>query len=265
MGTWLFVGNSPDARLDQDAMESIRTGIDLGMTLIDTAESYSYGHAEEVIGAAIKGIREKVFIATKVSPENFAYKDVLKAAHQSLRRLKTEYIDLYQLHRPNPYVPIEETMRAMESLVTQGAVRYIGVSNFSAGLTRKAQRALSENDIVANQVSYSLLDREIEDNLLSAARQDKVTIIAYSPLAHARLLDYRRPGKEVLEALSTKYHKTAAQIALNWLIAKDNIVAIPKAFQVHHVRENAAAAGWRMTPEDQASLDEAFSQVAWHS
>ncbi len=260
MGTWLFVGNLPDNHVDHGAIESLRTGVDLGMTLIDTAESYSFGHAEEVIGTAIKGMREKVFIATKVSPENFSYRDVMKAVRGSLRRLKTDYIDLYQLHRPNPYVPLEETMRAMEDLVEQGAVRYIGVSNFSVDLTKKAQAALSKNHVVANQVSYSLLDREIEDKLLPTAVRDRITIIAYSPLAHGRLID-GGTGKTVLEDMAGKYGKTPVQVALNWLIVKDDVIAIPKAFQINHLREDAAATGWRMAPEDYASLNEVFSKV----
>lgn len=263
MGTWLFVSSIPDRREDRVAIEALRTGIDLGMTLIDTAEQYGYGHAEEIVGEAVAGIRERVFIATKVSPEHFTRKGMLSAARNSLKRLRTSYIDLYQLHRPNPYVPIRETMGAMEELVDSGAVRHIGVSNFSTEQVRKAQDALKKYEIVSNQVSYSLLDREIEGDVLPEAQKVSMTIIAYSPLAHGQIFRYSGGAMDELERLAAKYGKTIGQIALNWLIAKDQVIAIPKAIQIPHLREDAGAAGWRMEPVDYGALEEAFSTVTW--
>jgi diketogulonate reductase-like aldo/keto reductase len=226
------------------------------MNFIDTAEMYGAGHSEELIGEAIKGIREKVFIATKVLPTNFRYEDVIKACERSLLRLKTSYIDLYQLHWPNPSIPIKETMRAMEKLVNEGKIRYIGISNFSVEETIEAMNALSKYEIVSNQVEYSLLVRDIEKDLLDFCRKNKITVIAYSPLARGELLK----GKyyEFLSKIGKKYNKTAAQVALNWLIIKENVVAIPKAFSKAKIVENMGAYGWKLSDEDLKAIDEFF-------
>ena len=170
LGTWRHQGG----------VEALLAGIDLGAKFIDTAESYG---TEEVVGAAIKGIRSRVFLATKVSPRHFRREEVIRAAESSLRRLQTDHIDLYQLHWPNYTVPIAETMGAMEELVGMGKVRFIGVSNFSAREIEKAQVSLSKAKIVSNQVRYSLVDRTIEYGLLQYCEAKKITILAFSPLA----------------------------------------------------------------------------------
>jgi diketogulonate reductase-like aldo/keto reductase len=257
LGTWGIGGfNYPDYSNDELAIEIIRFAVEIGMNFIDTAEMYGAGHSEELIGEAIKGIREKVFIATKVLPTNFRYEDVIKACERSLRRLKTSYIDLYQLHWPNPSIPIKETMRAMEKLVNEGKIRYIGISNFSVEETVEAMNALSKYEIVSNQVEYSLLVRDIEKDLLDFCRKNKITIIAYSPLARGELLK----GKyyEFLSKIGKKYNKTAAQVALNWLIIKENVVAIPKAFSKAKIVENMGAYGWKLSDEDLKTIDEFF-------
>jgi diketogulonate reductase-like aldo/keto reductase len=257
LGTWGIGGFSyPDYSNDELAIEIIRFAVEIGMNFIDTAEMYGAGHSEELIGEAIKGIREKVFIATKVLPTNFRYEDVIKACERSLRRLKTSYIDLYQLHWPNPSIPIKETMRAMEKLVNEGKIRYIGISNFSVEETIEAMNALSKYEIVSNQVEYSLLVRDIEKDLLEFCRKNKITIIAYSPLARGELLK----GKyyEFLSKIGKKYNKTAAQVALNWLIIKENVVAIPKAFSKAKIVENMGAYGWKLSDEDLKTIDEFF-------
>lgn len=151
-----------DYSKDKEAIELIRYAIEIGLNFIDTAEMYGSGHTEELIGEAIMGLREKVFIATKVSPSHFSYEEVIKACERSLKRLKTTYIDLYQLHWPNPSIPIKETMKAMEYLVDKGKIRYIGISNFSVEETKEAMEALSKYEIVSNQVEYSILERSIE-------------------------------------------------------------------------------------------------------
>jgi Predicted oxidoreductases (related to aryl-alcohol dehydrogenases) len=189
LGTWGIGGFSfPDYSYDQLAIEVIRFAVEIGMNFIDTAEMYGSGHSEELIGEAIKGIRDKVFIATKVLPTNFRYEDVIKACERSLKRLKTSYIDLYQLHWPNPSIPIRETMKAMERLVDEGKIRYIGISNFSVEETVEAMNSLSKYEIVSNQVEYSLLVRDIERDLLPFCNKNKITVIAYSPLARGELL-----------------------------------------------------------------------------
>ncbi len=249
LGTWEYRGG----------VEPLRRGIDLGATLIDTAEEYG---TEEVVGRAVRGIRDRVFIATKVSGSHLRYDQVLRAAEQSLKRLGMSCIDLYQVHWPDPRVPIRETMRAMETLVDAGKVRFIGVSNFSLKELQEAQEALPKHRIVCNQVLYSLLDREIEADLLSYCQRAKVTVMAYSPLARGRLAS--KPGLRprlattVLQDIARETGKSVAQVALNWCTAKPGVVAIPKADKTAHVEDDCGASDWRLTDDQVAALDRAF-------
>jgi len=254
LGTWGIGGfTSPDTAQDATAIRALRRGIELGMTLIDTAEMYGGGHTEEIVGEAIAGIRERVFIATKVSAEHLRYDDLLRAAEGSLKRLNVSCIDLYQVHWPNPRIPISETMKAMERLVTQGKVRYIGVSNFSVEETRQAMESLARRPLASNQVEYSLLNREIESDLLPFCQRNGVTVIAYTPLAKGRVCEGRLG--ERLRMIGEKYGKTPAQVALNWLISKQNVIAIPKCARSEHIEENAGAIGWRLRGDDVGLLD----------
>ncbi len=261
MGTWKLGGlYVPDYKDDREAIKALKAGIELGLTLIDTAEMYGAGHCEELVGKAVKGVREKVFIATKVSPEHLSYDGVLRAGERSLKRLDTDYIDLYQIHAPNSDIPIAETVRAMEHLVDQGKIRFIGVSNFSLGLLRQAQECLSRYRVVSNQVEYNLLDRSIERELLPYAEREGITVIAYSPFGTGYLLRYLGRGRETLEHLARKYNKTFPQMCLNWLVSKKPVIAIPKAMDINHLKENADAAGWRMEPEDYDTIGKVFCQ-----
>lgn len=236
LGTWKYQGGPVP----------LRRGIELGATLIDTAESYG---TEDVVGEAIRGIRHKVFLATKVSPHHFRRRDVHAAAEASLRRLGTDYLDLYQLHWPNLIVPLEETMSAMEGLVDAGKVRFIGVSNFLEGELRRAQAALSRARIFANQVRYSLIDRTIAEGLLRYCQQNQIAVIAFTPLGHGLDQIARMDPGHVLEQVSALTGKTSAQVALNWCIAEEGVVAIPKASTIEHVIEDCGASGWRLTRE----------------
>lgn len=237
----------------------MRLGFELGMNLIDTAEMYGRGRSEEVVANAVAAERERVFIATKVSGENLSYERVLRSCEASLKRLRTGYIDLYQVHWPNSSIPITETMKAMDHLVADGKVRNVGVSNFSVQQTREAKAGLSKAELVSNQVEYNLLDRSIEEDLLSFAERENITIIAYSPVARGQIPQGSRNRHwQALDKIASKYGKTRTQVALNWLIVKDPVVAIPKAVTLDHVRENAGAAGWKLSKEDQHELDEAF-------
>jgi len=236
LGTWLYHGG----------IEPLRKGIQLGACLIDTAEAYG---TEAVVGEATQGIRNKVFLATKVSPIHFRRADLLKAADESLRRLRTDFIDLYQLHSPNYTVPIEETMAAMEELVERGKVRFIGVSNFSLAQLKEAQAALYKNRIVSNQVRYSLVDRTIIRGLLPYCQQNRITVIAYSPLARGLPQIAEHDTSNILGKVAAATGKTRAQVALNWCLSRDAVIAIPKADSVEHVTENCAASGWRLSPE----------------
>ena len=239
----------------------LRRGIALGANLIDTAEAYS---TERVVGEAVEGQREQVFIATKVSSRHLRYEDVLEAAERSLERLGTDCIDLYQIHSPNSSVPIVETMRAMEELVDKGKVRFIGVSNFSVSQLEEAQQALPKYAIVSNQVLYNLFDRQIEHSLFPYCQQSHITILAYSPLARGALtskpLLRHRASMEVLGRIAEETGRTLAQVALNWCISKPNVIAIPKSNRVERVEENCQASGWRLTEDQIATLDRAFSQ-----
>ena len=249
LGVWKYRGG----------VEPLRRGIELGAFLIDTAEMY---RTEDVVGQAVKGMREKVFIASKVSGGHLRYDDVLHAADASLRQLEIDCMDLYQIHWPNSSVPIKETMRAMETLVDRGLIKYIGVSNFSVGQLRAAQAAMSKYPVVSNQVLYNLNRREIEYDLLPYCQRQNVTVIAYTPLDDGRLATksrFRRSqGMKVMEEVASQVGKTLAQVALNWCTSHPNVIAIPKSDSVARTEENCGASGWRLSQEQMQRLDEAF-------
>ena len=228
-------------------IKPIRRALQLGSSFIDTAEGYRGG--EHIVGKAIKGLRDQAIIATKVWPTHFKYKDVIKAANHSLRRLKIDYIDIYQLHWPNPIVPISETMQAMESLVDAGKVRFIGVSNFSLDQLKQAQASMTKHKIIFNQVNYSLIVRDIEQKLLPYCIANDIMVIAYSPLAGSlhkiKVLDKQNALRSVADIIG----KTHAQIALNWCISKKNVIAIPKANSIKRVEENCGATGWHLSKQ----------------
>jgi diketogulonate reductase-like aldo/keto reductase len=240
IGTWRYKGPA----------ELLRQAVELGATLIDTAEAYGNEH---VVGEAIKGIRDKVFVATKVS--HWKYDEVLRSAEASLQKLGIDCIDLYQIHWPSAAVPIAETMGAMEHLVKQGKVRYIGISNFSVPEMKAAQTALTKEKIVSNQMRYSIVERSIEPALLPYCQQQNVTLIAYSPLGEnfQRVLD--ADPKNVLGEIARKRNKTKAQIALNWCLSRPGVIVIPKTESKEHLAENCASSDWRLTAEEVALLD----------
>lgn len=262
MGTWDIGGGTRfDSSRDREAVEALRLGLDLGMTMIDTAEMYGAGRSEEIVSRAIEGRQGPVFVASKVSPQHFAHDDVLRSARMSLKRLGMKRMDLYQLHWPNPRIPISETMRAMEKLVQDGLVRHIGVSNFSVQQMVAAQEALSREKIVSNQVEYSLMERSVEKDVLPYCQKEGITVIAYSPLGQGRISKgHGRPFK-ILDEIASKLGKSRGQIALNWLLQHDSVVVIPKAIDKNHVRENAQVTGWKLSQEDSERLEEAFRQV----
>jgi len=238
----------------EDKIAALRNGIELGINLIDTAEIYE---SEPLVAEAIKGYRrDALFVATKVWPMHLKYDQVLKAAQRSLERLQSSYIDLYQIHWPNPMVPIKETMRAMEKLVDDGKVRYIGVSNFSLSQTKEAEEALSRYELVSNQVEYSLKVREIEADLLPYCDKNGIVILAYRPLAHGALANPSGKLKAVIDEISQKDGgKTPAQIALNWLLNKSRMAfPIPRASRPQRVAEDAGAVGWSLDSDDMAKL-----------
>jgi diketogulonate reductase-like aldo/keto reductase len=264
LGTWNMGGReSPDYRDDERLIEAIRYAVELGMNHIDTAEMYAAGHAEELVGEAVKQFsRDEVFIATKVWPSNLRYEDVIRSCRRSLERLQLKYVDLYMVHWPNPRIPLQETMKAMENLVKDGLIRYIGVSNFDVELLEEAMNALKREEIVANQVEYSLEAREVERELIPFCERNGITVTAYTPLGKGRIpaeAASNTPRGKILAEMAQRYGKTPVQIALNWVIWRPNVITIPKAARKEHLEENAGAAGWRLTEEDYKRLSAAYT------
>ena len=244
MGTWRM-GSTQSSKERLEQIDSLRRGIELGMNVIDTAEFYGDGRAEQLVAEAIKDRRDSVFIATKVWPNHLHHDDVLEACHRSLQRLGVRQIDLYQIHWPNPRIPIRETMSAMEKLVRDGLIKYLGVSNFSVEQTREAQDALTKSELVSNQMEYSLTQRVIERNVLPYCEKERITLIAYSPLGSGSI-----PTSLIPQTILNEYHLTPAQVALNWVTFREGVVAIPKSAKRGHTEENAKALSVRLTEED---------------
>jgi len=231
-----------------------RIGIESGMNLIDTADLYGGGLSEELVGKAIKGMRDTVVLATKFNLRGGDTRSaVLAAAEHSLRRLNTDRIDLYQIHFPNPWTPMEPVADALTRLVTDGKVRCVGVSNFTTGDIQGLKDLLSPG-IVSNQVEYSLDDRSAETEMLPYCRQNSITMIAYSPLGQGNLslvADSLRP----LTTMAEKYQKSIFQLVLRWMVSKSHVIALTKAADTGHIRENAAAADFDIHPDDLAVID----------
>jgi len=260
LGTWGIGGEmSPDPSRDDASIQALKLGLDLEMKFIDTAEMYAAGHSEEVVARALEGRRDGAFVASKVSPRHFAYDDVLAAAKRSLKRLGLKQMDLYQLHWPSSKIPISETMRAMEKLVSDGLTRYIGVSNFSVEQMKEAQQSLSHEKIVSNQVEFSLIDRSVEARILPYCQKEGLTLIAYSPLGQGKIPRGKGSSFKVLDEVAGKSGKSRNQIALAWVLQHDSVVAIPKAADMGHVKENAEVADWKLDKEDYPKLAKAFS------
>ena len=260
LGTWGIGGEmSPDPSRDDASIQALKLGLDLEMKFIDTAEMYAAGHSEEVVARALEGRRDEVFVASKVSPRHFAYDDVLAAAKRSLKRLGLKQMDLYQLHWPSSKIPISETMRAMEKLVSDGLTRYIGVSNFSVEQTKEAQQSLSHEKIVSNQVEFSLIDRSAEARILPYCQKEGLTLIAYSPLGQGKIPRGKGSSFKILDEIAEKSGKTRNQVALSWVLQHESVVAIPKAADTGHVEENAEVADWKLDKEDYQKLAKAFS------
>jgi diketogulonate reductase-like aldo/keto reductase len=257
MGTWMIEGRSRDA--ERRAIDALRLGLDLGMNHIDTAEMYGNGRAEELVSIAVEDQREHVFLVSKVLPSNASYQGTLKACERSLKRLKTDFIDLYLIHWPSSQHPIEETMRAMEKLVDEGMIRFIGVSNFDLEQLREAQHALKKYRIACNQVLYHLAYRGIEHDLLPYCAENGIAIVGYSPFGHGNFpSSHSREGK-VLAEIAKRHNRTMRQVALNFLIRDPNLFTIPKAGKLDHIRENSGAVGdWKLTDEDIAAIDRTF-------
>lgn len=253
-GTWTM---GEQAARRQREVAALQLGIDLGMTLIDTAEMYGEGGAEEVVGAAIAGRREQVFVVSKVYPHNADRRGVQAACERSLRRLGTDRIDLYLLHWRGS-VPLAETLEAFERLKAGGKILEFGVSNFDQADMQEALALPGGDAIASNQVLYNLMRRGIEWDLLPWARRHAMPVMAYSPLESSASERALLLGKPALHAVAARHGCQPAQVALAWLLAQTGVVAIPKAADPVHVRQNRAALELRLDAQDMAELDRAF-------
>jgi diketogulonate reductase-like aldo/keto reductase len=253
-GTWMLEGSRAG---EHRAIEALRLGLDLGMTHIDTAEMYGNGRVEELVGQAIAGRREQVFLVSKVLPSNASYKGTLRACKQSLKRLGTDWLDLYLLHWPSSY-PIEETMRAMAELADGGAVRHIGVSNFDVNGLRGAERALRKYRLACNQVLYHVGGRSIERRLLPYCAQSGLAVVGYSPFGHRAFPSPSSAGGRVLAEIAARHDRTPRQVVLNFLTRHKQVFTIPKAANPEHLRENAGAVGWELDAGDLAEIEGTF-------
>ncbi|RYL88529.1 aldo/keto reductase [Sporolactobacillus sp. Y61] len=256
-GTW-HMGDDPSKRKQE--IEALRTGVDLGMVLIDTAELYGYGKSENLVGEAIRGIRDRVFLVSKAMPSHGSRKDLAAACERSLKQLGTDHLDLYLLHWKSS-VPIEETIEGMEALKKSGKILRWGVSNFD---TADMENLVSQPEgahCTTNQVLYHLGSRGIEVDLLPWQRRHHMPIMAYCPLAEAGSLKRQLTSDTQVRRIAEAHHISPLQLLLAWCIRhteSDGIIAIPKASQAAHVIENARAAGVVLTEEEQHALDRAF-------
>lgn len=260
MGLGGYYSTVTDA--DAEAAACLGLALDLGMTFLDTAEVYGSGHSEEIVGRAIAGRRDAVYLATKVSPEHLRRADLIAAAEASLRRLGVDHVDLYQAHWPNPEVPIDETMAAMADLVRAGKVRHIGLSNFSVKEIEAARACLGDGAIATLQVEYNLFDRSVETTLLPYCRRHGIAVIGYSPLDQGQICG-GPTRRAALEEIARGYGCSAAQLALAWLIRRPGVLVIPKAAKPDHVRANAAAGALALSDADADAIDRltAFAPV----
>lgn len=256
MGTWGMGGEfKKDKNNIKESIEALREGLRLGYRLIDLAELYGEGLTEKIAGEAIKGFpREKLYIVTKVAREHLEEKDLQKAIRGSLKRLQTEYIDLYLVHKENPDVPLEETMRAMEKIADEGLARSIGVSNFSVPSLVKAQSYLDHTRIFADEIEYNLSTHIRERETVSYCNKNNIAIIASRPFSKGKILTDNIP---LLDKLSKKYGKTRAATILSWIISK-GMTPIPKAIDKVHLKENLTALDFIMEKKDIADIDKMF-------
>ena len=249
LGTWRM-GERPSRRKNE--IEALRAGLDLCMSLIDTAEMYGEGGAEEVVAEAIAGRRADVFLVSKVYPHNASTARAIAACERSLKRLKTDRLDLYLLHWRGA-IPLDETVAAFERLQKDGKIRFWGVSNFGLSDMNELLALRSGSACAANQVLYHLGERGIEWGVLPECRRWAMPVMAYSPLGQGAIL--RRP---VLDLVARKHGTTPAAVALAWVLREAGVIAIPKSANVLHARENVQALDMELDAEDLASLDKAF-------
>jgi diketogulonate reductase-like aldo/keto reductase len=248
-GTWKM-GNDPARRGDE--LATLRLGLDLGLTLIDTAEIYGDGAAEELVGEAIEGRRDEVFLVSKAPPSRVTSHAVKESCEASLKRLRTDHLDMYLLHW-RAVAPLEGWIRACEALVDTGKIRHWGVSNFDAVDLAEIVTLAGGDKVETDQVLYNLTHREIEFDLLPWCRDRGMPMMAYSPIDRGSLV-----ANDLVVEIAEKHGVATAQVALAWVLRQDDVCAIPKASIPEHVRENRGALDLELDADDLKALDEAF-------
>jgi len=286
LGCWAFGGSDWGEVKDEESIETIHKALDLGINFFDTAEAYGVdSHSETVVGKALEGHRDEVVLATKVSNDHLREAQVLEAVEGSLRRLRTDHIDLYQVHWPTKFVPMEETMSAMVKLLEQGKIRYIGVSNFWKD---QLEEAIKYAEIVSLQPPYNIFWRFIEEDTLPFCIENNIGVIVYSPMAQGLLTgkftkDTVMPEDDIrsknmlfrgeifqkclevvgeIKKIATKYNKTAAQTSVNWLLCQKGITsAVVGAKRISQLKENIGAADWTLSQEDIDKIEKLSHKV----
>ncbi|MDQ6724141.1 MAG: aldo/keto reductase [Thermoproteota archaeon] len=252
-GTWMIENSSDSSNEDNHlAIKALQLGLDLGMTHIDTAEMYGNGKVEELIGQAIADKRrEDIFLVSKVLPSNASYEGTIRACKNSLKRLKTDYLDLFLLHWPSSQYPIAETMKAMEKLVADNLIKFIGVSNFNLKELQEAEQALENERIACNQVLYHLGYRAIEKRIFPYCTKQGIAVVGYSPFGHGDFPSPKSAKGKVLEDIANRHGRTSRQVVLNFLSLHSNVFIIPKTSHPERVRENSESVeGWNLTDKD---------------
>lgn len=243
-------------------VRALRRGIELGMTHIDTAEMYGTGRVEEIVGEAIRGLRDRVYVVSKVLPSNATYEGTLRACERTLARLRIDRLDLYLLHWPGSH-PLEDTIRAFRKLRQDGKIAAFGVSNFDEQEMERAVSIAGEGQIACNQVLYHLEERTIEHGVLPWCERNGIAVVAYSPFGAKNFPSADSKGGRVLAAVASARGATPRQIALAWLIRRETVFAIPKSAQVDHVVENARAAEITLSAAEVEKIDAAFPRGPW--
>lgn len=237
--------------------DALKIGVDAGMTMIDTAEFYGHGSSEKTVGKVIKQFdRDKLFIATKITPIHLYPKLIRRSCNRSLRRLDIKTIDLYQIHFPNPLSCLTKALRTLETLVDEGKIRYIGVSNFSPKRIEKAMGIMKSHEIVSNQIKISVESPNNMDKLYEFAKKNGVTLIAYSPFGHSGLKRLKPTLELALTTIADNHNVSKYQIALAWLINFEKTQAIPKSTSPSHIKANAAAAEIVLSSEEMNTINE---------
>ncbi|HUM10424.1 MAG TPA: aldo/keto reductase [Myxococcaceae bacterium] len=251
-GTWKMEHDAP-----AEALAALQAGLDAGMTHVDTAELYGSGRVESLVGRALAGRRDQVFLVSKVMPDHASRSGTVRACEASLRRLGTDHLDCYLLHWPGPH-PLEETFAGFEQLVRDGKIRHWGVSNFDVDNLEDALDVAGPRRIACNQVLYHLRARDIEDRVLPWCVEDEVAVVGYSPFGSGDFPPPQSRGGKVLGEVARAHGVSPHQVALAFLIRDPHVFAIPKSAKVSRVRENATAANLRLTAQEIARIEEAF-------